>query len=108
MKESYGEGIADHTGSEPCVGLPRGGGEALVGVRAGRVLSCEIYELQGADAISTAEGDVAGSVSQEPSWPCAVEDPEHARKHLAREPGDPTTAWGRKPGRIGKSEDVSR
>ncbi len=36
MKESYGEGVANHTGPESCVGFPRGGGEALTGVRAGQ------------------------------------------------------------------------
>jgi len=41
MKESYGEGVANHTGPASCVD-PQGGGEALAGVRAGRVLSREI------------------------------------------------------------------
>lgn len=31
--------------------------------------------------------------------PCVVRDPTHVRKHLAREPGDPTTVCGRKAGR---------
>ena len=42
MKASYGEGVATHTDSESCVGLPQGGGEALTGARTGRVWSREI------------------------------------------------------------------
>lgn len=50
MKESYSEGVANHTGLESCVGLPRGGGEALTEVRAGWVLNREIViTSEGAD-----------------------------------------------------------
>ena len=41
MKEPYGEGVASHTGPESCVAARKGVGEALTGVRAGRVLSRE-------------------------------------------------------------------
>ena len=52
MKESYSEGIANHTGPESCVGSPRGGGEALTGVRAGWVLNRETFTIsEGADRI---------------------------------------------------------
>lgn len=42
--------------------------------------------------------------------PGEVEDPEHARKHRAREPGDPVTALERMEhrGRGGKSKDAIR
>jgi hypothetical protein len=43
MKESYAEGLADHGGPESCVHVRKGVGEALTGVRAGRVLSREIH-----------------------------------------------------------------
>ena len=36
----------------------------------------------------------AGAIARASDGPCAVEDPEHVRKHLAREPGDPMAAWG--------------
>ena len=42
MKESYGEGIASHTGPKSCAGVRKGAGEALTGVHAGPVLSREI------------------------------------------------------------------
>ena len=58
MKESYGEGVATHTGPESCAVAREGGGEALTGGRAGRVLSREIHDprrkpwaLRGADAV---------------------------------------------------------
>jgi len=44
MQESYGEGIADHTGPELCGVSREAGHEALVGVRAGRVWSPEISQ----------------------------------------------------------------
>ena len=58
MKVSYVEGLATHNGSESCVGVREDEGEALTGVRAGRVLSREIHEpprerwtLRGADVL---------------------------------------------------------
>lgn len=42
MKESYVEGLASHGGPESCVCTRKGAGEALTGVRMGRVLSREI------------------------------------------------------------------
>ena len=41
MKESYVEGLATHDGPESYAIARKGGGEALTGVRAGRVLSRE-------------------------------------------------------------------
>jgi hypothetical protein len=51
MKESYGEGLAIHTGPESCVGNRKGASEALTGVRAGRVLSRERGLDRDADAL---------------------------------------------------------
>jgi len=54
MKEPYELGVATHFGPESCVDSRKGVGEALAGVRAGRVLSREIMTgLQGADAVRT-------------------------------------------------------
>jgi len=111
MKESYDEGIASHIGPESCAFGRKSRGEALTGVRAGRVWSREILLNSRAltlwDRWKATRG---GSIARDPSRPCAVVDPEHVRKHSAREPGDPISAFGRKGfgGRIGKSEDTSR
>ena len=56
MQESYGEGVATHTGPESGVVAGNCGREALTGVRAGRVLSRVIHAplrrvLRGADAV---------------------------------------------------------
>src|ERR1017187_1992983 len=42
MKESYGKGVAIHPGPESCVASRKAAIEALTGVHAGRVWSCEI------------------------------------------------------------------
>jgi RNA-directed DNA polymerase len=42
MEESYGEGVANHTGPESCMVVGNGRREALTGVGAGWVLSLEI------------------------------------------------------------------
>ena len=43
MKESCVEGVASHNGPESCEGVRKGVGEALTGVRAGRVSSRESH-----------------------------------------------------------------
>lgn len=58
MKESYVEGLASHGGPESCVHIREDVGEALTGVRAGRVLSRVINapwgssrEVRGAEVV---------------------------------------------------------
>src|SRR5919197_4827968 len=51
MKESYGEGSANHTGPESCGDVREDVAEASTGVRAGRVFSRENRFLRGADAV---------------------------------------------------------
>jgi hypothetical protein len=53
MRESYGEGVATHTGPESCGAAREDSVEALTGVRAGRVISRERSSLRGADVIGT-------------------------------------------------------
>lgn len=61
MKESYSEGIANHTGPESCVGGREADGEALTGVRTGWVLNRERYFTSGCRRIfSHAEGNTLG------------------------------------------------
>jgi hypothetical protein len=57
------------------------------------------------------EGNISRCAGEASSGgPGEVEDPERARKHPAREPGDPATALERMElqGRGGKSEDAIR
>ncbi len=54
MEDSYGEGLAIHTGPESCAVDREVGGEALTGESAGRVSSREICgQLRGADVVDT-------------------------------------------------------
>ena len=60
MKESYVEGLASYGGPESCVHVRKDVGEALTGVRAGRVLSRVIHDLglrsrgdRGAEVVET-------------------------------------------------------
>ena len=51
MKESYGEGLATHTGPESCGAVHEDGVEALTGARTGWVFSRESHVLRDADAV---------------------------------------------------------
>jgi hypothetical protein len=53
MKVSCNEDVANHVGSESCVGSRKGVGEALTGEDAGRVLSLENLMLGSADVVPT-------------------------------------------------------
>ena len=88
MKESYVEGLASYGGPESCVHIREGVGEALTGVRAGRVLSREIHDphrkawaIRGAEAVE---------IRRRPHWCCrngeAASDP--ARSETPRTRGN--------------------
>ena len=110
MKVSYVEGLAAHSGSESCVVARKGTGEALTGVRAGRVLSREKKFPPGCRRCwSKRKATPDASLSPDAFGSRAVRDPEHVRKHLAREPGDPRSAHDDGcVGRVGKSKDARR
>jgi hypothetical protein len=52
MKESYSEGMANHTGLRSYAGIRKDAGGTLIEVRAGRVSSREIAKNRGADGVS--------------------------------------------------------
>ena|SRR3990172_8976896 len=62
MKEPYIEGVATRDGPESGVAAREGGGEAVTGVREGRVLSREISETGVPTLSREAEGNTAGTV----------------------------------------------
>ena len=74
MKESYGEGLARHTGPESCAGLRKVSGEALTGVHADQPLSCEINRSGVPTLLIEAEGNTDHGVLREP-W----EDPAQSK-----------------------------
>ena len=110
MKESYVEGLAAHSGPESCVVAREGRGEALTGVRAGRVLSRERNSLRGADAVG--EGGRPHSAHRyremrrgpaRSETPCMYGNTSRENREIPCPPVADGAA-----GRIGKSKDTRR
>jgi hypothetical protein len=111
MRESYGEGAAIHTGPESCVGHREVGGEALAGVRAGRVFSPESTSI-GVPTLSVeAEGYILSIVSARgmgtPRGPRPRACTEAPRTLPGRSLASPLAAK-QATGRSGTSEDTRR
>jgi hypothetical protein len=105
----YGEGLAIHTGPEPCVGTREGDGEASAGERIGQPLSRESKIVPGADVVRITEGNMDGrvSASARPTW--RGRRPWHVWKFLVREPEISGLARGWTPQvRIGKARSRNR
>jgi hypothetical protein len=93
MKESYDERLATYIDPGSCGAARKGGVEALTGERAGQALSRERSQTPGRRRCYLKRKAASGApISRGAPGPRAVEDPVHARKHLAREPGDPLFA----------------
>jgi hypothetical protein len=74
MRTLYVEGLATHDGPESCVGVRKGAGEALTGVRVGPVLSREIMEFGVPTLSNEAEGHTAGdAIAMPPADPARSE-----------------------------------
>jgi len=110
MKKSYDEGLATHIGPESCATACKGSGEALTGVRAGRVFSRESDMLRGADAVRECgrphpvhrNREVRRSPARSET-PSTYGNTSHGNREIPCSPGTNGV-----PGRIGKSEDVRR
>ena len=105
MQESYRKGLASHPGPESCVRVGNGTGEALTGVHAGQVLSCEIKQSRGPTSLTEAEGNTAGGVNASRRWPLRSRRPCACVEAPRTEPG---RSHGRPPrmvtaGRSGKA-----
>ena len=110
MKESYGEGVASHTGPESCAGVREGAREALAGEGAGQVLSRERTLLRDADAVE--EGGrphperryrkTPGSPARSETLGTHRRTSRENRESPCPPAGDGTA------GRVGKSKDVRR
>ena len=115
MRVPCGEGVASHASPESCVGVRKGDGEALTGVRAGWVSSPESVALPGCrGSLHMPKATPGRSLCESGPGPAGSEAPKgrrclplHARTHLTREVfparGDPLV---RKPGdpRLGLSK----
>ena len=110
MKESYGEGLATHTGPESCAAARKGGDEALTGVRAGQVFSRERTFLRGADAVRRGGRPHSAHRHREMCWnPARSEtlgtygNTSHENREIPCPPEEDGAS-----GRVGKSKDVRR
>jgi hypothetical protein len=116
MQESYGEGLASHTGPESCAQCRKVRGEALTGVRAGEVIEPRNHDpvlgraLRGADAVEESGRPYGTSRQRETRDDPARSENQRMLGNLSREnresPWSP--AGSRLAGRIGKSEDARR
>jgi hypothetical protein len=115
VKVSYGEGIA--IGSESCIRVRKGAGEALTGVRIGQVLSREIetppwkrWLLWGADAVEICGRQNWGRRYRETLLDSARS--ETLRMHVSTLSGNREilclSGEEKTPDRIGKSKDARR
>jgi hypothetical protein len=84
----YGEGLAIHTGPEPCVGPREGVGEASAGEATGQPLSRESKIVSGAHVVRITEGNMDGRVIASARPTRRGRRPWHVEKLLVREPGD--------------------
>lgn len=79
----------NHTGPESCVVHREVQGEALTGETVGQPLSRESYiSVQGANAVSVAEGNTDGRDLASARTTCVVLDPGMQRRSLFGKPGD--------------------
>ncbi len=110
MKESYGEGLASHTGPESCITAREGRDEALTGERAGRVLSRERTSLRDADAVEEGGRPHPARRQRKTRWSPARSETPSMPGHTSRENRE--SLWSPiadgAVGRIGKSKDVRR
>ena len=110
MKESYGEGVAPHTGPESCVAVREGGSEALTGEWAGRVFSRESNRLRDADAVEEGGRPHPARRHRETRRSPARSETPSMFRHTSREnresPCLPVADGAA--GRVGKSMDVRR
>ena len=110
MKESYGEGLATHTGPESCGAAREGGDEAWTGERMGRVFSRVRTFLRDADAVRRCGRPHPVHRYREVYWsparsetPCTYGSTSRGNREIPSSPGAAVAS-----GRSGKSEDVRR
>jgi hypothetical protein len=112
MQESYDKGVANHVGPELCVAGRKAGGEALVGARAGHVMSPESTQVGSADAVPVSGRQHADQRKRElvgtprGRRSCACTEPSRAQ--LGRSQVPPAAQGGRTLERSGKAEASRR
>ena len=92
MEELYVEGVATRDGPESCTGIREGAGEALTGVRAGRVIEPRNCSFGVPTLFKWRKATLPAALARVVGGPRGVREPWHVRNLHAREPGDPTLA----------------
>jgi hypothetical protein len=92
MRELYREGLASHSGPEPCEGSRKAALEALDRGICRLGIELRNQPLRDAHGVGIPEGDMATHAFASAQRSRGVEDPMHAEKLQAREPGDPVIA----------------
>lgn len=92
MKESYRKGLANHPGPEPCEGGRKTALEALDRGICRLGIELRNQPLRDAHGVGMPEGNMAAHAIASARPTRGVEDPMHAEKLQAREPGDPVVA----------------
>ena len=111
MQFHCNEGVAIRIGPKPCGYVREGTAEASAGVRAGQPLSHEIVLVPDADTLHTVEGNIQRRAIASDVGVRRGRRTWHARKLLAREPGDLQSDRRRQyrpAARIGKARSRSR
>ena len=88
MQVPHSEDIASHAVPESCVAYREVRREALTGGRVGQPLSRESFNIQGADAVSVAEGNTRLSAIASSVLALRGLRTWHVRTLLVWEPGD--------------------
>ncbi len=109
MKVHCNEGVATRIDPEPCVFGREGKDEASVRECIGQPWSRESLIILGADAVTSAEGNMAEALSRAFVWPGVVKDPGMCGRslHGNREISG-LTCGGTPQARIGKARSRSR
>ncbi|HVQ39199.1 MAG TPA: hypothetical protein VMS31_16790 [Pyrinomonadaceae bacterium] len=109
MKESYVKGLANHDGPESCVGWSNPSGEALTGVRAGRVLSREKGHNRDADPLwEWGRQQLTDRFGKGRWYPARSETPGMHGNNLRENRENLRPPKPARLGRIEKSKDVRR
>ena len=113
MQVPYGEGVANHTGPEPCADVRKGAGEASAGECTGQPLNRERPIIPGADTVPNVEGHTHGRADRErlddPAWSQTLACAEASCTGTGRSHGRPAALAMRAAlVRIGKARSRSR
>ena len=109
MKVRHDEGVANHIGPEPCVGVSDGVGEASVGERTGQPLSRDSYSSRAPTPLGRRKATRSSASSQALERLGVVADPGMCGNSLRgnREISGPSGALA-PPDRVGKARSRSR